>query len=114
MANGVGSNTTIRYNPNINPFGYAALDESTGRIYHAEKPNYISLGHELIHAYGHTTGTRMAGTRDFDYINALGVTVTVNVNNEELVTIGLIAGRPITENDLLREHLLAPRGTYER
>jgi hypothetical protein len=76
------------------------------------RPNYIVLGHELVHAYGITSGTFATGSSDFTFTNGHGQPVTVRVINEELVTVGLRPGRPVTENDLLREHRLAIRGTY--
>jgi len=106
--------TWIFYDPKSNPYGYPARNTTTNRVARGEKPAYISLGHELIHALGNATGTYFDNSteRDWTYINAQGVNVTISTPDEELATIGLIPGRRITENMLLQEHGFDPRGSY--
>jgi len=106
--------TMIFYDPKTNPLGYLALNPN-GRISREEKPAYVSLSHELIHALGNMDGTAQTGQMNWPYTNEQGVNRTViDESMEELATIGLISGRRITENMILTENGLLTRGSYQR
>lgn len=88
--------------------------ENGGRSEPMKRPSYIGLGHELVHAYGYVTGSRLSGKATHTYLDANGEAVTVESYNEELTTVGLNDGRPYTENELRTEHGLWRRGTYDK
>ena len=112
-SNGTGANASINFDPESNP-GILTVDPDTGRVAPASRPHQIGLGHELIHALGIVTGTSvpLSEISEYTYINANGVAVTQARRTEELVTVGLIPGRAISENDLRREQGLNLRGAY--
>lgn len=84
--NGVGTPSIIKYNPNIfkNPDG--------------ERPPFIGLAHELIHAHH----------------NLYGITGSPTANDEsEVVGFKKNKDLPITENKIRAEHKVGPRKTYK-
>jgi len=116
--NGVGVNVSVFYNPKENPQNYLALNGKNkgingNDVVNGQKPNYISLGHELVHAYGYITGTSVAGMTLVTFTGYGHMYKDINTPTEELVTVGIIgSARPITENDLLKEHGYSLRGAY--
>ncbi|MCP4117525.1 MAG: hypothetical protein GY737_19445 [Desulfobacteraceae bacterium] len=85
--NGRGTFSTVCWHPNITEY------RSGGKIEH--KPSFITLGHELIHAYHNLCGTRKPKYYD-----------------EEDATIGVrqyVKSEGVTENKLREEHGIVPR-----
>ncbi len=92
--NGVGSITAITYNANM-------ISTPDG-----DRPAWIGLAHELIHAYYNLKGKGLGS----------GTVMNVNgaVEQEEMATVGLgdVKQRSITENKIRSEHGLPIRKTY--
>jgi hypothetical protein len=91
---GAGSITAIKYNPNM-------INTPDGN-----RPSWIGLAHELIHAYYNLKGKGLGS----------GTIMNVNgaVEREEMATVGLGPGphRSITENKIRAEAGLPLRTTY--
>ena len=123
--NGVGSDVTVLINPwFVEPL--PTVDPKTGNVVAQEFPDFIGLGHELIHADRATRGVRLFGEEEYRY--QVGRTMwtcgpffgynytydTQVIRKEDLATMRLKYNRPndITENMLRAEHGLNPRGAY--
>jgi RHS repeat-associated protein len=113
-SNGVGSNSTVTFNPNATP-KIGTLDENTGISRSQDRPVWIGLAHELIHADHAARGTRLLGTATYTYKDTNGRLQTATENRRELATVG-IGGQnnrmDITENDIRREQRLRVRSEY--
>jgi RHS repeat-associated protein len=113
-SNGVGSNSIVNFNPNAAP-KIGTLDENTGISRSQDRPSWIGLAHELIHADHAARGTRLMGTATYTYKDTSGRLQTATENRRELATVGI--GRQnnrmdITENQLRREQGLRVRSEY--
>lgn len=91
---GQGSITAIKYNANM-------ITTPDGN-----RPAWIGLAHELIHAYYNLLGKGLGGGK-IQNVNGM-------VEREEMATVGLGPGpgRDITENMIRLEHGLPARTTY--
>ncbi|OJU14161.1 MAG: hypothetical protein BGN88_07005 [Clostridiales bacterium 43-6] len=127
-----GSGSTVVWNPNYNPnflcyykdYNNPTSKQVSTRCHPTKTPNYIILGHELIHA-DRAMSSRMIvywnGTADEKkrwYTDANGKTQWENVRVEELATVGLDENYinkniDVTENMLREEHKLSIRGAYK-
>ena len=92
---GAGSSALVLFNPDIG----AGPD--------GERPGWVALGHELIHAYHYVTGTcarPLTGSTDADS----------GLSEEEMQTIGTrgYAGQVPSENWLREGARVPPRTTY--
>jgi hypothetical protein len=124
-ANGKGSNATVYFDPTFNP-NILTTDPETGNVSGTKRPNYIGLGHELIHADHYTRGVYQTGRGDYNYqtgrtawtwgiFSGYDYTYkTQNQRQEEFATVGLkySSWNDITENMLRSEHGLNMRGAY--
>ena len=113
-ANGVGSDSTVRFNPNATP-SIGTLDENTGISRSQDRPAWIGLAHELIHADHAARGTTLTGTGTYSYMDPNGIKRTATENRYELATVG-IGGqnnkKDITENDIRKDQRLRLRSEY--
>lgn len=113
-SNGIGSDSTVSFNPNAAP-QIGTLDENTGISRPQDRPSWIGLAHELIHADHVARGTRLTGTTSYSYRDTNGVIQTAVEKRSELATVG-IGGlnntMDITENDIRREQGLRVRSAY--
>ena len=80
------------------------------------RPNFIGLGHELIHAQHFAEGNDLGSAQGtHSYKNAAGVMKTETLDREELRTSG-VGGYGDwfgpTENRLRSQHGLPERGSY--
>jgi RHS repeat-associated protein len=130
-SNNIGSDTTVNFNPQ-SPLATTptimTVDPATGNVFAAVRPNYIGLGHELIHAERAMSGRTidLANSADYRYqIDRIQrsflwfswwekIYATERERIEEYATVGLMGNDDcdITENDLRAEHGLNPRGAY--
>ena len=116
----------ILFDPTWTPATFPTLGKD-GVVYDSWRPSYIGLGHELIHADHFARGVVPTGrTINFEFqgrvmhtrpgrMPVFSVhTITQDIRNTDMVTIGLGGVRPgdITENMLREEHGLRPRGAY--
>jgi RHS repeat-associated protein len=113
-SNGVGSDSTVRFNPNATP-KIGTLDENTGISRSQDRPVWIGLAHELIHADHAARGTTLTGTGTYSYRDTNGIKQTATENRYELATVG-IGGQnnrmDITENDIRGDQGLRVRSEY--
>lgn len=91
------------------------LDENTGISRSQDRPAWIGLAHELIHADHAARGTTLSGTGTYSYKDINGNVQTANESRYELATVGV--GRlnnrtDITENHIRREQGLRVRSEY--
>jgi len=114
-ANGTGSDAIVNFDPTSNP-SIPTEDPKTGNVSGAKRPNYIGLGHELIHADHYMDGDYSPTEQkaSHTYKDATGKTVTQTHKKEELRTVGLAGNKKgdITENKLRKENKLNKRGAY--
>lgn len=113
-SNGTGSNSTVTFNPNASP-KIGTLDENTGVSRSQDRPSWIGLAHELIHADQVARGTELTGTGTYSYRDTTGVVRTARENRYELATVGIggLNNRmDITENDIRKEQGLRLRSEY--
>ena len=113
-SNGVGSDSTVQFNPNAAP-QIGTFDENTGISRPQDRPSWIGFAHELIHADHAARGTRLLGTINYSYRSPNGTTQTATENRRELATVGiggLNNSMDITENDIRREQGLRLRSAY--
>ncbi|MBO5444912.1 MAG: hypothetical protein J5995_06165, partial [Muribaculaceae bacterium] len=116
-SNGKGSNTKVDFNQNVNS-KTLTTNRKTGNMNLSNRPSYIGLAHELIHADHSMRGIAIdySDVLDFTYKSNDGINHTQkNVPIEELSTIGLIKYHvlhTITENDIRKEHGLPLRSAY--
>lgn len=113
-SNGVGSDSTVEFNPNSAP-SIGTLDENTGISRPQDRPAWIGFAHELIHADHSNRGTVLLGTASYSYKDTNGVMQTATENRRELATVGiggLNNSMDITENDIRREQGLRVRSAY--
>ena len=110
-SDGRGSDGIAFFNPSGRVVRPITIDPSTGKAVATPRPPYIGLGHELIHGLAYVTGTLVPREieREHTFINERGETQTILTPVEELLTIGLIPGRAVTDNDLRFEHGIRPR-----
>jgi RHS repeat-associated protein len=114
--NGTGSNATVSFDPSANP-GIPTENSKTGNVSDKKRPDYIGLGHELIHADHINNGDVSLTPQTHTYNDATGTSVTQTVINEELRTVGVQGVKPgdVTENGLRKEHSATrnkKRGAY--
>jgi hypothetical protein len=83
---GKGSVSAIKYNPNVT------------KTPDGDRPPYIGLAHELIHAMHNLYGTSERETVE---------------DESKVVGFGKYQNEPITENKIRKEHGLKPRETYK-
>ena len=114
-SNGVGSNSTITFNPNSNPL-ITTLDPKTGNGLEQIRPSHIGLIHELIHADHAARGTILTGIASYLYRDSNGnVQVQSDIRREEFATVGLGGQNnkmDITENNIRMEQGLNLRAAY--
>lgn len=113
-SNGTGSNSTVTFNPNAAP-KIGTLDENTGISRSQDRPSWIGLAHELIHADQVARGTELTRTGTYSYRDTTGVVRTARENRYELATVGIggLNNRmDITENDIRKEQGLRVRSEY--
>lgn len=113
-SNGVGSDSTVQFNPNAAP-SIGTLDENTGISRPQDRPSWIGLVHELIHADHVARGTLLVGTASYIYKDTNGIQQTASENKRELAAVGvggLNNSMDITENDIRKEQGLRVRSTY--
>lgn len=105
---GAGASVEIDFNPNKS----LALNAAGAPTGHTDDPQgaYLSLAHELVHAYRITKGTYTGGgeSNGFDPNSRRG--------KEELRAVGLgkWASKPFSENSIRREHDEPVRQSYPR
>ena len=113
--NGKGTNTTVLFNADSNP-NINILDEKTGRVIDGNRPSYIGLAHELIHADRDMRGVSFNAAEDeyHSFTNYKGEPDVERIPKEESATVGFNHIKPngITENAIRREHRLPLRGSY--
>jgi len=110
--NGIGTGSNVYLDINTSP-EIPTLDPSTGTVKPETRPLFISLGHELCHSYGAMTGTmEEVGYTQYTYLDSTKNMKWITTKNEELVNVGLMGERTITENDIRKEHGLKLRGSY--
>ncbi|OAE90529.1 hypothetical protein SU65_12390 [Flavobacterium psychrophilum] len=114
--NGTGSNATVSFDPSANP-SIPTENSKTGNVSDKKRPDYIGLGHELIHADHINNGDVSLTPQTHTYNDATGTSVTQTVINEELRTVGVQGVKPgdVTENGLRKEHSATrnkKRGAY--
>ena len=113
-SNGIGSGSTVEFNPNAAP-SIGTLDENTGISRPKDRPSWIGLAHELIHADHVARGTLLIGTASYSYRDTNGIIRTATENKRELAAVGiggLNSAMDITENDIRREQGLRVRSAY--
>jgi hypothetical protein len=113
-SNGVGSDSTVGFNPTSAP-SIGTLDENTGISRPQDRPSWIGLAHELIHADHAARGTFLTGTASYSYRDTNGIMQTATAYRYELATVGiggLNNNLDITENDIRREQGLRVRSAY--
>ena len=97
-----GSDALVSFNPESNPLIWTKTKE--GIEEKRERPAYIALGHELIHALRIIKGDFLGGYAKKD---------SLNLPKEEMATVGLKREHAeITENQLRREHGVDQRSRY--
>jgi RHS repeat-associated protein len=113
--NGVGTDSTIKFDPKSTAKPLTK-DPKTGRASPKSRPNYIGLGHELIHAERAARGKAidLTTTDTHTYKDAGGHNVVNTQPNEEFATVGVKHNKKtdVTENQLRKEHGLRSRATY--
>lgn len=77
-----------------------------------EAPLFITLAHELVHAFHHVHGSASSGSKRHSFADEFGNQYEQLVFTEELVTVGLEGGEPLTENTVRTEQGLSPRAAY--
>jgi len=104
-SNGTGISSTVNFNPFSNP-DIPTEDKKTGYVSGKKRPNFIGLGHELIHALRLANGKLDYSPIEHTYKNKYGENVTEVIATEEYMTIGLQKEtvKDITENGLRLEH----------
>jgi hypothetical protein len=113
-SNGVGSDSTVRFNPNAGP-KIGTLDENTGISRPQDRPSWIGFAHELIHADHAARGTTLLGDANYSYRDINGIIQTATEKRWELATVGiggLNNSMDITENDIRRDQGLRIRSAY--
>lgn len=132
---GPGSGGTVNFDPRGRPIAVPTVCPNTGGVRNVVMPDFLVLGHELIHAERYTRGARFPfrseeyhtfqASIDFHVLLPfpfglfripLGTRErTASIRKEELATIGLASNDDcdITENDLRKEHRLNLRGAWE-
>ncbi len=123
---GKGSDVKLEFAPDFTP-DETLVDPETGNVGILEEtPNYIGLGHELIHADHSTKGTRIKNGNEVSYEYKQSSDrirrgsfrpasyKTAKAEKEELRTSGIKYVEPgdITENGLRSDHGLKARGKY--
>ncbi len=113
-SNGVGSDSTVTFNPNSNPL-ITTLDPKTGNGRDQIRPSHIGLIHELIHADHAARGTILTGDASYLYRDSNGTIQAQSYRREEFSTVGLGGlnnKMDITENNIRREQGLNLRAAY--
>ena len=117
--NGIGTNTTIIFNPNFDP-NIPEIDEVTGNVVNSKRPAYIGLAHEMIHADRGMRGVAFDYSEQeyHSFINNIGEVDVEYLPKEEAATIGFnhldrIKSFNITENSIRKESGLRLRGAYK-
>lgn len=108
FGNGAGSSVQIDFNPNKS----LTLNQSGAPTGHNNSPDraYLSLAHELIHAYRITKGTYTGGGEN------VGFDPKSKKGEEELRAVGLgkWATKQFSENSIRGEHQEQLRTSYPR
>ncbi len=110
--NGKGTDVELLFDPNHK--GSFVTKEQDGTITEKDSPNFIKLGHELVHGYRSMMGiARDPNTQtEYQYKDINGVVQTASKRTEELETVGIKGNSKYTENDLRKEHDYEERIKY--
>ena len=127
MATSLGSSATVWFNPNFKAKPQT-INPKNGVVSQIDRPTYIGLAHELIHADRSMRGASISYDKYASYSYVIGYSVkfgwfrrtispiykTQYVLKEELATVGLKYNKSndITENQIRKEHGLWLRGAY--
>ena len=113
-SNGVGTDSDITFNPagkqDVRVFG------EDGKTVYETAPNFIILGHELIHAKDHFDGTLNKTDAIHSYSDLKGVKLTETYSKSEFRASGFpgfIGKDGYSENKIRKEHGLKLRASYE-
>jgi hypothetical protein len=90
---GLGQSASVTWDP-----------EDPGPPY-AQRPSFVGLAHELIHAFIIVHGMQVADTNTADGLA---------INECQVVGLGRFAGEPFTENAIRAEHGIELRTKYEK
>ncbi len=126
----VGCGGTVLFNPN-KEYQIVTVNKYSGYASMKNRPAYIGLGHELIHAERATRGVDLGGDivatsyksrieRDITFFSRIASSILkesiriAHSPKEEVATVGLKynTDKDITENNLRWEHGLELRGAY--
>lgn len=108
FGNGAGSSAEIEFNPNKS-LSLNAAGAPTGHVTDPDRA-FLSLAHELVHAYRITKGTYTGGGED------VGFDPKSKRGEEELRAVGLgkWASKQFSENSIRSEHNEPLRTSYPR
>jgi hypothetical protein len=113
--NGKGSNTRVYLNPSFKP-KVLVYNGNKLRVESRACPNFIMLGHELIHADRSMRGVSLPLDKNtfYSFIGTNGKLQIGLASIDELATVGIqgIESNDITENQLRKEHNYRIRIAY--
>lgn len=102
---GIGTGTTIKYNPTFRPRVYVKSETSDKAVLGQPVPLFLVLGHELIHSDRANKGIWFSQLVEHSFEVEGYSTPKREVRElDELVAIGIVSGAEITENDLRSEN----------
>ncbi|KXH81441.1 M91 family zinc metallopeptidase [Chryseobacterium kwangjuense] len=113
-SNGVGTDSDITFNPtgkqDIRVFG------ENGKTMYETSPNFIILGHELIHAKDHFDGTLNKTESEHGYLDLKGIRLIETHSKSEFRASGFpgfVGKDGYSENKIRKEQGLKLRASYE-
>ncbi|WP_317047798.1 M91 family zinc metallopeptidase [Chryseobacterium sp. CBTAP 102] len=113
-SNGVGTDSDITFNPKGKQD--VRVSGEDGQTMYETAPNFIILGHELIHAKDHFNGTLNKTNAIHDYSDLKGKKLTETYPKSEFRASGFsgfLGKDGYSENKIRKEHGLKSRASYE-
>jgi len=114
-SNGVGTDSDISFNPTEKQD--IRVSEEGEKTMYEISPNFIMLGHELIHAKDHFNGTLNKTEAEHSYSDLKGIRLIETHPKSEFRASGFpgfVGKDGYSENNIRKEHGLKLRASYER
>lgn len=113
-SNGVGTDSDVTFNPtakqDVRVFG------ENGKTIYETSPNFVILGHELIHVKDHFNGTLNKTVAEHSYSDLKGIRLIETYRRSEYRASGFpgfVGKDGYSENKIRKEHGLKLRASYE-